>query len=89
MVHSGSPSLHAILEESSNKDDLASSDGESSVFPILWECNVVSSAIPIVTTPLSEETPTLRTIPAVPQWTAVPQPDTELLLERLLAYQEE
>jgi hypothetical protein len=34
MARSGSPSLHAILEESPSEDDLASSEGESVGFPI-------------------------------------------------------
>jgi hypothetical protein len=34
MVLSGSPSLHAILEESTSEDDLASSDGGSFDYPI-------------------------------------------------------
>jgi hypothetical protein len=56
MAHSRSPSLHAILEESPNEDDSASSEGESSSSPIPRVCNVVTSAIPIVTTPSLEET---------------------------------
>jgi hypothetical protein len=79
MAHSGLPSLHAIFEESPKDDDLASSDGGSSSFPISWECNVVASAIPIATMPPLEETPMLQTTPAVPQWNAIPQPDIELL----------
>jgi hypothetical protein len=50
MVHSGSPSLHAILEELAREDDLISSDRESSNFPIPWDCNVVTPVIPVVTT---------------------------------------
>jgi hypothetical protein len=69
MVHSGSPSLHAILEELASEDDSTSSDGGSSGFPIPWECNMVTSAIPIVTTPSRKETLELYTIPAVPQRT--------------------
>jgi hypothetical protein len=34
MASSGSPSLHAIQEESPSEDDLASSDGESFGFPV-------------------------------------------------------
>jgi hypothetical protein len=34
MVHSESPSLHTILEESTNESDMTSSTGESSGFPI-------------------------------------------------------
>jgi hypothetical protein len=47
---------------------------------------MVASAIPIATTLLSEETPTLNTTLVMQQWTTVPQPDTGLLPERLLAY---
>jgi hypothetical protein len=82
----GWPSLHAIFEESASEDDSASSDGESFSFPIPWDCNVVTSAIPIMTTPPPEGTPVLQTILAVQQWTAVPQPNIGLLPERLLAY---
>jgi hypothetical protein len=49
MVHRRSPSLHAILVESTSEDDLASSDGGSFGFPIPRECNVVTPAIPIMT----------------------------------------
>jgi hypothetical protein len=79
MVRSGSPSLHAILEELASEDDSASSDGRSSDFPISQECNVVTSAIPIATTPSLEETPVLQTIPVVPQWTVVRRLDTGFL----------
>jgi hypothetical protein len=89
MVHNGSPSLHAILEESPSEDDSTSSDGRSSGFPIPHDCNVVTSAIPILITQPPEATPMLQTIPMVPQWTAVPQLDTKLLPERLRANQEE
>jgi hypothetical protein len=54
MASSGSPSLHAILEESPSEDDL------------LRACNVVISIIPIATTLPSEETSAPQTIPARP-----------------------
>jgi hypothetical protein len=66
MVRSGSPSLHGILEESPSEDDSTSSDGGSSDSPIPQVCNMVTLAIPIVTTPPPEETPMLQTTPAVP-----------------------
>jgi hypothetical protein len=66
MARSGSPSPHAILEESSNEDDLASSEGESSGFPLLMVCNVVIYIIPIVTMSPPEETSMSQTIPARP-----------------------
>jgi hypothetical protein len=89
MVHNGSPSLHAILEELVNKDNSTSSDGESFSFPVLRECIVVTSTMPVMTTPRPEETPTLQTIPMVLLWAAVHQPNIRHLPERLLAYQEE
>jgi hypothetical protein len=81
MVHNGSPSLHAILEELVNKDNSASSDGESSGFPVLRECIVVTSTMPVMTTPRPEETRTLQTIPMVLLWAAVHQPNIRHLPE--------
>jgi hypothetical protein len=66
MTCNGSPSLHAILEELPNEDDLASSEGESSNFPIPMACNIVTSVAPVATTPPPKETPSLQTIPVVP-----------------------
>jgi hypothetical protein len=42
-----------------------------------------------MTTPPLEETSVVQTIPVIPQWTAIPQLDIELLPEWLLAYEEE
>jgi hypothetical protein len=66
MVFSGSPLLHTILEVLPSEDNSVSCDEESRSCPIPWECNVVTSVIPIATTPPTEETPALRTMPAVP-----------------------
>jgi hypothetical protein len=88
MAHSGSPSLHAILEESSTKDHSASSNGVSSGFPIPRDCNMATPTFPITTMTLSEETTVLQTIPVIQQWTTIPQVDTELLPEWMHAYQE-
>jgi hypothetical protein len=66
MAHRGSLSLHAILEESPNDDDSTSSEGERSGFLVPNTWNAVISAIPIMTTPSSEETLAFQTIPAVP-----------------------
>jgi hypothetical protein len=63
MTHSESPLLHAILEESSSEDDSASSEGESSGSPLLRACNMVMSAVPIMTMPPPEETPVFQTLP--------------------------
>jgi hypothetical protein len=57
MAYSGSPSLHAILEESPSDDDSVSSEGESSGSPLPRACNVVISAVPIVTTSPSHTIP--------------------------------
>jgi hypothetical protein len=67
MVYSGSPSLHAILEESAGKDNSASNDGGSYNFPISQGCNAVPPAVPIIITPPSEGTSVPLTIPMVPQ----------------------
>jgi hypothetical protein len=87
MGHNGSPSLHTILEESTGKDDSASSTGGSSGLSISQKCNVVTLTVPIATTPLSEGTLVLLTIPTVLLWTIVPQPDNGRPPEWLWAYQ--
>jgi hypothetical protein len=74
MAHSGSLSLHAILEESPSEDNSTLSEGESSSFPVLRACNAVISVVPSVTTPPPEETPVPQTIPVRPQWTSIPTP---------------
>jgi hypothetical protein len=84
MARNGSPSLLAIYEESPSEDDSASSEGESSVFPLQRVCNMVVSVVHIVTTALLEETPVPRTIPARPQQAATPT----LLPRQLTAHQE-
>jgi hypothetical protein len=89
VAHSGLPSLHAILEDSASEDDSTSNEGESSGFPIPQGCNMVTTAIPIMTTPPQGGALAPLTIPTVPQWTAVPQPDTGLLVEWIWVYQEE
>jgi hypothetical protein len=88
MAHSGSPSLHTILEESTDNGDTASSRGGSFGLPISRGCNVVTLTVPIVTTPPLEDTPVPLTILSVPLWITVSQPDTGLPPEWLQAYQE-
>jgi hypothetical protein len=85
MACSGSPSLHAILEESPNEDDSASSEGKSSGYPLPKVCNAVISTNPITTTPPPEQALTPQTIPARPHRIATPTP----LPEQLAAHQEE
>jgi hypothetical protein len=50
VAHSGLPSLHAILEESTGEDDSTLNEGGSSGFHISWGCNVVTPVVPITTT---------------------------------------
>jgi hypothetical protein len=66
MAHRRSLSLHTILEDSADDGDTTSSGGRSSVFPISRGCNVVTTSIPIITTPPSESTPTPLAIVTVP-----------------------
>jgi hypothetical protein len=47
MVHSGSPSLYAIVDESASEDNSASSDWGSSGFPLSRGCNVQTLTVPI------------------------------------------
>jgi hypothetical protein len=89
MVHNWSPSLHTILEESTNEGDTAFSGGGSFDFPISQGCNIVTPSAPIKTTLPSEGTPATLTIPTVPLWTVVPQPNTGLCPKQQQAYQEE
>jgi hypothetical protein len=85
MTRSGSPSLHAILEELSSEDDLVSSKGESSSSPLPIACNTVMVATPVMTTPPLEETRVFQTAPMRQQWTTTPTP----FPERLVAHQKE
>jgi hypothetical protein len=85
IAHSRSPSLHAILKEVANEEDLASCKGKSSSFPTPMVCNVVTPATPIITIMPSEETLGHQTIPAVPQRVTIPRPDTRPLLKQLAA----
>jgi hypothetical protein len=66
MTHSGSPSMHAILEDSVDEGNTTSSGGGSSGFPISRECNVVTLTVPITTMPPSEGTLMLLDIVIVP-----------------------
>jgi hypothetical protein len=52
-------------------------------------CNVVTSTVPITTTPALENTLALQTILMLTVRTAAPQPRMELLLVQQQAYQEE
>jgi hypothetical protein len=89
IAHSGSPSLHTILEDSIDEGDTTSSGGGSSCFPISRECNMVTLAVLITTTPSSEGTLMPLAIATVPLRTAIPQPDSELPPVQQQAHQEE
>jgi hypothetical protein len=52
MVHSGTPSLHTTLEETSDEDGATSGARGSSGSPDPRRCNVVTPTDPITTTPL-------------------------------------
>jgi hypothetical protein len=80
MTHSGSPSLHAIPEESPNEDDSASSEGEIFVSPLPTACNMVTSVVPIATMPPPEVTPSFQILPTRPQQTATLTPLPEQLV---------
>jgi hypothetical protein len=67
MVHSGSPSLHTILVDSS-----ASGVGGSYRSTGPRGCNVLTPTVPITTTPAPENTPALQTFPMVMVQTAAP-----------------
>jgi hypothetical protein len=86
MVHSGSLSLHTILEESSDEGDTTLGGGESSSYPGPRGCNVVTPTVPISTTPLPEGTSAPLAILMVPLWTTAPQLDVGLLPEQQQAY---
>jgi hypothetical protein len=88
MVHNNSPSLHKVLEESSDEGDTTSGGGGALDYLALEGCNVVTPTVPITTTPPPENTLALLTTPTVPLWTAALQPGTGLLLEQQQTYQE-
>jgi hypothetical protein len=73
MVHSGSPSLHTIIEQSSDDDGVSLREAGSSRSPGPRGCNMVTPTVPIVTTPAPESTLALLTIPTVPVQTAALQ----------------
>jgi hypothetical protein len=79
MVHNGSPSLHTALKDSSEEGGTTSGIGGSSGYPSSRGCNVAILTVPITTTPVLENTPTLLTILTVMVWTVAPQLGMELL----------
>jgi hypothetical protein len=69
---SGSPSWHAILEDSTDEFYTASSREGSSSFPISWRRSMVTPPVPITTTQRLEDAPTPQTIATVLLRTIVP-----------------
>jgi hypothetical protein len=80
MTHSRSPSLHAILEELPDEDDLASSEGESFGSPLLRVCNMMRPTTPLTPTPSMEETLMFQTTPMRQQWTTTSTTQPEQLV---------
>jgi hypothetical protein len=72
MVHSGLPSLHTALEDSSSEGGATSGAVGSFGSPGPSGCNVVTPTIPITATPALENTPTFWIIPTVTVRTAPP-----------------
>jgi hypothetical protein len=79
MVHSGTPSLHTTLEDSSNEDNTTSGAMGRSGFLGPRGCNVVTLTVPITTTPAPENTPALQTILTAMVRTTAPQLGMDLL----------
>jgi hypothetical protein len=77
MTHNRLPSLHAILKESPNDNDSASSEGESSGSPLPRACNTVTYVVPVATMSPPEETPVFQTLPTRLQRTTAPTPFPE------------
>jgi hypothetical protein len=84
MTHSRSPSLHAILEESSSDGDSTLSEGESLGSPLSRAYNTMIPATPLTTTPPLGEIPTFQTTLTRPQWTTT----STTLPEQLAAHLE-
>jgi hypothetical protein len=82
MVHSGSPSLHTILEDSADEFYSTSSGEGSSGFPICRRHSMGTLPTPLTTTPRPEDASTPQTMATNLPWTIVLWPDTELPFER-------
>jgi hypothetical protein len=87
-IHSRSPSLRAMIEESTNMFYMASSGEGSSNLPISWRHGTGAPPTPITATTWLEDAPTTQTMTMVPPWTLTPRPDTGLPLERQHTFRE-
>jgi hypothetical protein len=79
--------LHTILENSTDKINIASSGGGFG-FPITQKCSVVTPSILITTTPPLEGNLTPLTIAIIPLRTTIPQPNNKHPPKQQQAYQE-
>jgi hypothetical protein len=82
MTCSGSPSLHPILEDSTDEFYMSSSKEGSSSLPVSRRCSMGTPPAPIATMPCSEGDSAPQTMMTVPPRTTVPQTDIELPPER-------
>jgi hypothetical protein len=87
MLHSGSPSLHTTLKDSSDVGSVTLGAKGSSGFPDPRGCNVVTSILPITATSAPENTLAHLTILMVTVRTTAPQPGMEILPDQQSAYQ--
>jgi hypothetical protein len=67
MTHSGSPSLHVIIEDSTDEFYMTSSGEGSSGHPVSRRCSTGASPTPIATTPWPQDAPTTQTMMTVPR----------------------
>jgi hypothetical protein len=85
-TRSGSPSLRAMIEDSTDEFHTTSSEEGSSGLPTSRRHNTGASPAAIATTAWPEDTPTTQTMMTVPPCTLAPRPNTRLLLERWHAF---
>jgi hypothetical protein len=81
-THSGSPSLHAMIEDSTNKFHTTSSGVASSSLPISRMHGTRAPPAPITTIPWLEDAPCTQTMTMVPPQTLSPCPDNGFPLEQ-------
>jgi hypothetical protein len=81
ITSSGSPSLWAMIEDSTDEFYIASSREGSSSLPASQRHNMGAPPAPIATTPWSEVSLATQTMTMVPPWTLTPRLDTGLLPE--------
>jgi hypothetical protein len=80
-THSGSPSLHAMIEDSTDEFHTASSREASSGLPASRRHGTGAPPAPIATIPWPEDAPCTQTMTMAPPQTLSPRLDTGLPLE--------